>query len=149
MDNETTATLDANRVAQPFPQELTTERRLRCKHQHGKSIDLQFQAARPWADEIPRELPAILDRDRGAQRDKSVGGHGRNCERFVKSDVAGDLSGQSRLTFREIGRFLAVHVVLVFRTAFLADRLLTRKLGGTGLERKFLAELDKNLIANG
>ncbi len=139
----------ANGVARPFAEKFTTERRLRREHEDVDAFDLQFEAARARAQKIPSDARLAFDGDQGAEDDGEVGAGRWERERGVKFDVSRDLGGEAGLALGEISGLLAVHVVLVLGTAFLADGFVAGELRGAKLEGVLLLECGEDMVANG
>lgn len=133
MRDETAAGLNPHRITDTLAEQFPAEWRLRREDEDRNSFNVQFESASARSDEIPSAATRVFHRDGRAERHEPAGTNRGNCERFVERDVGRDFDGESRLTFREICGFLAMHIVLVLRSALLADGFLARQEGGAGL----------------
>ena len=136
-------------VAGPFPEEGPAERRWRGEDEDGLAVDLKFEAAATRAEKIPLPPGPGLDLDQCADGSGRIGGEGRQDQRFIERNAGGDVGGEPGLAFGEIGGLLAVHVVLVFGTAFLADRLVARHLRRARLKIEIASQLSQDPVAEG
>lgn len=136
-------------IARSFAEEFATQGRRRGDDQHRYALDQNFHSTASRSQKIPGLRGRLVDPNEGADRDARSGAEFLHGQRFIQLDAFGDLRGEASLSFRQVSRFLAVHVVLVFRPAFLVDRLVARSSRRTGLKRVVGAELEQDLVTNG
>ena len=129
-------------------QQLPAEGRLRRDHEDGAALVDEFQSAGAGTEEIMDDLaPGFVNLDQGAERDGSARRKIRQREGGNDLEAFLDFRRLAGLALGEITRLQAVGVVLVFRAAFLAGRLVPRQLRGVDLERQRGAKLGEEVLA--
>ena len=100
-------------------------------------------------EEIPGGAAGLLELDQGAEGDRSGGVEIGDGQCGQGGAGGGEFGGQARLTFGEVGRFLAVGVVFAFGAALLVGGLVAGERGGALLIQAGFVELRDDELSHG